>query len=1036
MQFALLCSCFLLSGAAALIYQAAWARQFAPVFGTSELAVAAVLAAYMAGLALGARAVRGLLPRVRRALRWYALLELGIGASAVLLVPVVMAWAHAGLVAGFGGQPAPPPATLSLAAAWQLGSAFAALAVPTALMGATLPLLARDAVRADEQVGPRIGALYATNTVGAVFGALAGSLWLLPRFGLAHALLAAAALNGLVALLALALDRARSLVPVAAAPGAAATPSASAGTGNRAGAGPRRLPLLLPLVALSGAVAFVHEVLWTRLLERLVGGSVQAFGVMLAAFLGGIAIGGALGAWRARTRDAARALFALAQGLVALAALLAWIVLVHLDPAGWGYATRIGAALALLLPLAIGSGMTWPLAVRAVASSHADAAAASARAYAWNTAGAIAGAILAGWWLLPALRYEGTLQALLVASVALGAAAGLPVAWRSRHRRAAIACAAVALVLAAGFHPAPPEAWLRVSPLRPATGPLLYYGVGRSADVTATRSGGVIDLRTNGLPEAGIPLDGAAPAATAEGLMGALGVLARPQARSALVIGLGGGNALAGLPPTLAAIDVIELEPEVVAANRAVSGWRGADPLADARVHVIANDARGALALTNQSYDLVVSQPSHPWTAGASHLYTREFLELVHARLAPGGVYVGWMGGRFVDAPLLRSLLATFLSAFQELRVYRSGSDSLLFLAGDAPLEPESRASTAIGAASEHYARLGINVPEDVAAGLVLDTTGARALAGDAAPTTDDDNRLALARWPRIEGGLQGAALGALFLPEDPLPALAASGLDRVYLARQLLLGADDSARARVAALAARLEGTADGAALRYLLARERDDGAGATTLLGAALERWPGDATLRWFAAERALGQPATAARAGAPPPRTALPPGAALALGTLALANRQDWDAVRARDAALADVPWAAPWSALAQQLRVEWRLRVANQDLRPALAEQGIALCDRRLAAGADPLWHALRALSAEGGGRPEAQLESIGAYAESALAHAGRLAPAERSDLRQRAALLAPYLERLAGRHGIDADRLEEIRATLARVAALP
>ena len=107
LQLALLAACFVLSGAAALVYQTAWTRQFAIVFGTSELAVATVLAAYMAGLALGAAWVERLLPRVQRPVLVYGVLELGIAASAALLLPALL-WASRWLlVAWFGGQSAP-----------------------------------------------------------------------------------------------------------------------------------------------------------------------------------------------------------------------------------------------------------------------------------------------------------------------------------------------------------------------------------------------------------------------------------------------------------------------------------------------------------------------------------------------------------------------------------------------------------------------------------------------------------------------------------------------------------------------------------------------------------------------------------------------------------------------------------------------------------------------------------------------------------------------------------------------------------------
>src|SRR5690242_3094134 len=198
----LLYACFLLSGIAALIYQTAWTRQFAIVFGTSELAVATVLAAYMGGLALGAWLAERFLPRVTRPVMTYALLELGIAAGAVFAVPFLLWLANLGLIALFGGQPTPPGSDHAATTAFYLVSAFVALALPTTLMGATLPMLARYAVANEAQIGRRIGLLYAMNTAGAVFGALLTAFFLLPEFGLSHTIWCGAALNALVFLLA------------------------------------------------------------------------------------------------------------------------------------------------------------------------------------------------------------------------------------------------------------------------------------------------------------------------------------------------------------------------------------------------------------------------------------------------------------------------------------------------------------------------------------------------------------------------------------------------------------------------------------------------------------------------------------------------------------------------------------------------------------------------------------------------------------------------------------------------------------------
>ena len=172
-SFFWLSSCFFLSGLAALIYETAWTREFAFVFGTSELAVATVLAAYMGGLAAGAALAGRYGARIARPVLAYGLLELGI-AIAALAVPLGIAASRWLYVALFGGQEVLPDAGGLATALFYLACSFLILLVPTAMMGATLPLLARHAVRSDREIGRRIGVLYAINTAGAVLGTIAG----------------------------------------------------------------------------------------------------------------------------------------------------------------------------------------------------------------------------------------------------------------------------------------------------------------------------------------------------------------------------------------------------------------------------------------------------------------------------------------------------------------------------------------------------------------------------------------------------------------------------------------------------------------------------------------------------------------------------------------------------------------------------------------------------------------------------------------------------------------------------------------------
>ncbi|MEZ5475618.1 MAG: fused MFS/spermidine synthase [Steroidobacteraceae bacterium] len=196
-----------------------------------------------------------------------------------------------------------------------------------------------------------------------------------------------------------------------------------------------------------------------------------------------------------------------------------------------------------------------------------------------------------------------------------------------------------------------------------------------------------------------------------------------------LIVGYGGGVVVEGVPPSFRSIDVIELEPVVIEANRATRQLRKRDPLTDPRLTIIANDARGALSLTSKHYDAIVSQPSHPWTAGASHLYTREFMQLARDHLTDDGVFVQWMNVAFLDERLLRSLSATLLDVFGELRVYRPDPATLVFVAATKPLDLE-RQLVATGIPLRrtplHFARFGINVVEDLVAALALDERGAR----------------------------------------------------------------------------------------------------------------------------------------------------------------------------------------------------------------------------------------------------------------------------------------------------------------------
>jgi spermidine synthase len=646
-----------------------------------------------------------------------------------------------------------------------------------------------------------------------VLGTLATAFILLPSLSLRTVVWTGVAVNVAVFALAALLARRVALAPVAAPE--LQEPARAWG----------RREWILPLALLAGTTSFGYEVLWTRLLSHLFGGTVYAFGTMLASFLTGIALGSAAAVRFARTPSSALVAFAASQIGVALASVAAFAAVdalpelaLRLGAGGHAGAWKNAAVgIVVLLPGALFIGASFPLAVRVLARGELDASPASARVYAWNTVGAIAGAVGAGFLWIPALGYVGTLVLAATANLAIAAAAAL-LARPPRLVLVAVAAALAALLVAEP--PAAPWRLLSTSALDLAHGRLrsvepgriVHFAAGRSSTVMlAEGESGAFELFTNGLPEAGIRPAGVNLLDDASQWLGGLPVLARPEGRTLLVIGLGGGTTLEAIAPSVREIDVIELEPEVVAANRAITERRAVDPLADPRVRIAVNDARGALSLTTRRWDLVVSQPSHPWTAGASHLFTREFFRLVREHLEPGGVFVQWMALDFVDEALLRSLVATLGDTFANVQVYWVRRwQAMLFAASDAPLAVEAGAARALRAMPGAFAHLGVHAPEDVAALLVLDEAGAQRFA-QGAPVSTDARNLFQFRAPRaLAAPLAPAALASLLAPLDPL-APPDGGLDALRLARRLVAERQPERAARLAA-------SVDDAALRQAI--------------------------------------------------------------------------------------------------------------------------------------------------------------------------------------------------------------------------
>lgn len=662
MPLRLLLLLFFGSGASGLIYQVVWMRALALALSVTVYAVATVLCAFMAGLALGAFVAGRLADRLRRPLLVFGLLEIGIAVTGLAAPRVLLASGPAyGWLAAELGE-----ATLALAVARFL-FASAVLLIPCTLMGMTLPLLSRAVVAREDEVGRGAGGLYAANTLGAVAGCIAAGFFLIPSLGLTATSSVAAAVNLVVGITAATRGR-RVWRPVASSE--AVEPAER----DRASA---RAVLAAVIFGASGFTALGYEVLWTRALEQFTHNSTYAYTVMLAVFLLGIGAGSAAAsalADRARRPLLLLGCVELAIGVSVIGSLLLYMRLLHWIPRAvtalggldsWGRAIALvfGVAGACLLATTLLFGATFPLVARAVVDSVRSVGRRIGFAYTVNTLGAILGAVVVGFLVLPVLGLRGSFLVLIGVNLAIGV---LAVASSTSRRAAGLAAGLAAAALAAAVLLVPPRLFERIFTER--YGRLLLYREQITDTVMVTQ-----DARGERLIRYG---DGRGTAGTAtfreDRSYAHVAMLAHPAPRRILNICFGVGNSLSSVTQyPVERVDAVELSPGVA---HAAPFFRrtNRDVLADPRVHLRIQDGRNFLLASSARYDVIRLDPPELHTAGIVNLYTREFFELARDHLATGGVFSIWVNIAYTPERELKMILRTAAEAFPYVSVWHS----------------------------------------------------------------------------------------------------------------------------------------------------------------------------------------------------------------------------------------------------------------------------------------------------------------------------------------------------------------------------
>ncbi len=760
---------YFLSGAAALVFESVFLRQATWLVGSAVTATSLVLAAFMAGLAAGSAGGGPLADRSARPLRLYGLLEIGTGLSGAAL-----AW-----LLGSGREALLSPLLRASGAARPFSEAvlaFALLAVPAALMGASLPAVARFAIESPERVLGSLGRLYGANTLGAAAGALAAGFALFEAVGISGSAFLAAGIDLAVGAAAIALDRPAPSGSGAAAPRFAPSSPASAArpVGGRARAA------CLAAAGIGGAAVLGYEVVWTRLLTLPMRSYAYSFSLMLSLFLLGLVLGAAAAAAIGpRLRDLPQALAAVqvAMGLYVAASTL-WLPALLAPTEAGGFAPFVALsslkAAAVVLPPTILSGMALPLAAAAVARGRGRIGRGIGSVFAVNTAGAIAGALGAGLLLLPALGAPASLAvlaALHAASGALVAALAVPSLPR---RLLAAALAAACLLPAIVSHAGYVRRFVAAGRGRESVREVLAFHEGATDTIAVVRKDyGFFDPEAKSLLTNGVAMSATVlPVRRYMALEGHLPVLLAPGLARVAVVCVGTGITLGAVAshPDVRAIDAVELSEGVVRALPQFAAESG-EPWKDPRVRLVREDGRHFLEASRDRYDAITLEPPPPIVAGAVHLYSLDFYRVCRRRLAPGGVVAQWLPLHAQSLESARMVARTFLDAFPHAELWLPSIRDAVLLGSDRPLRLDPgrlRAAFSDPRTAASLRGAMVETPEALLATRLLDREAIERWAAGAPPITDDRPRM---EFFRAHGGtMRDPEIGTLLAAAAGVP--------------------------------------------------------------------------------------------------------------------------------------------------------------------------------------------------------------------------------------------------------------------------
>ncbi len=674
---------FFVSGLTGLVYEVTWTRILTTVFGSTTYAVTSVLSAFMGGLAVGSFFIGRYIERRRNPIVVYAVLEIGIGITALLIptvfkvldtvYPFIYAYTTHSVWALV-----PIKVVLSLLV----------LFVPTFLMGGTLPVLCKLFIHRPQESGKEVGILYAINTIGATVGAFVAGFFLIELLGILKTIQVAAGVNILLGVAFLILNLfSKDMM----AERETATPDEEDSRGIDT-ISPSYSVLILVGFFLAGFVSLSYEVLWTRLLVFKLKMTIYAFSIMLTTFLLGIGIGSMAVAIIEKyhlIRNHARA-FGVVESLIGILGLVTIVLFsridsIHLfDTVGFFKSslswhrlvfTEILLAGMIMIVPTILMGMTLPLVSRIFTRDIRIVGKTIGGIYAVNTVGCILGSSVTGFVLVTVLGTQHSIILISLIALAVGTVIVLmnrrELRESQRFGRSSVIfsgimwTAAVAVIV-----------WLPKDIL------FRYYNIFEEQFFKDTKilyaNEGIECITTvhqypdgfRGLSTSSVNIAGTHYThRTTQKLQAHVPMLLHPDPKEVLQVGFGSGET-SHIVTTydIERLDLVEISREVIDTATRYFGEINHDVAQHPRFHPIIMDGANYVHLTGKKYDLILNDASWPGYTGCSALYSKDYFENAKKLLKPGGMMTSWFP--IMEGDDFKILLKTFHSVFPYVSVW------------------------------------------------------------------------------------------------------------------------------------------------------------------------------------------------------------------------------------------------------------------------------------------------------------------------------------------------------------------------------